>query len=404
MIFKFNYPSLMAVILFATLSLASLSTKAAGAAWLALVIFGLMMGTRTSQKTPPHDLEIAAQVWLCLCLLALLIRSVPVVYWSDLWEEQHGPLRLLLGALGVWGLTRSRASISPWALHGLAVAGVMGLGLTLLSGRDFLPTNAIPWSVGLAMISLLLMHSAVLLAEQPVQRMVWGVGAGASLSAVLVSGTRGAYGVVVWAALWLLWNWRAKLSFAKLVLAVLLAMMVLFEFRHTPFIQTPINRVQVAVTEFRESQLRKEGSQNSSVGARVELWSLAVNAIPESIWLGHGREERLRMIAQWGENRESETVTSLGHMHNQFLHDLVDHGVWGLASSLVYLFGLIGLAFWLGKRRQSFAGWTLGSVAFMHASASMTNVNFAHNFYPVIMSIVVVMALTNAMGSRTTRP
>ncbi len=399
MLLRFSYPSLLAPTLFVTLSLASLSTKAAGAAWLALVLFGLIMGILANPKNAPHELQIAAQVWLGLCLLALLIRSVPVVYWSDLWEEQHAPLRLMLGALGVWGLTRSRASIFPWALHGLAMTGVLGLGLTLLHGRDFLPTNAIPWAVAMAMIGLLLLHSTVLLADQTIERMVWGLGAVAALTAVLVSETRGAYGAMVWAVLWLVWHWRKKLTLKRMTLATLVLMVFIAGLRNTPFVQVPLKRIEIAVSEFRESQHRQEGSQNSSVGARVELWRLAANTIPENPWLGHGRDERLRLIHQWGKDRSSDTVASLGHMHNQYLHDLMDHGVWGLMSSLVYLFGLSGLAYWLGKRGHYFAGWTLGGVAFMHASASLTNVNFAHNFYPVIMSIVVVLALLSPMDS-----
>lgn len=402
--FKINNPSLIAVTLFATLCLASLSTKAAGAAWLALVVFGVVMGIRSRQKTLPNDLEIAAQVWLCLCLLALLIRSVPVVYWRDLWEEQHGPLRLLLGALGAWGLTRSKTCTTTWALYGLAIAGVLGLGLTLLGGRDSLPTNAIPWAVAMAMIGLLLLHSTLLLADQTIQRMVWGIGAVSALAAVLVSETRGAYGAMVWAAFWLVWHWRKKLTLKRIVLATLVATVLIAGLRNTPFVQVPLKRIDIAVTEFRESQNLQEGSQNSSVGARVELWRLAANSVPEKPWLGHGRDERLHQIHQWGKDRSSDTVSSLGHMHNQYLHDLMDHGVWGLMSSLVYLLGLSGLAYWLCKRGHNFAGWTMGGLAFMHASASLTNVNFAHNYYPAIMSIVVIVALTSPMISRTKLP
>lgn len=399
MLIASNFNTFFGFTLFGSLAFASLSTKMAGVAWLFLVVCGLVMGVRSRQFVTPTTAHAAAKIWLWICLLALMFRAVPVVFWSDLWEEQHGPLRLFLGALGAWGLTRSKTFTTTWALHGLAIAGVMGLGLTLLGGRGSLPTNAIPWAVAMAMIGLLLLHSSVLLAEQPLQRMVWGVGAAAALAAVLVSETRGAYGALVWAVFWLLWHWRKKLTLKRMALAALVAMVLVAGLRNSPFVQVPFKRIEIAVTELRESQHLQEGSQNSSVGARVELWRLAANSIPQNPWLGHGRDERLNLIHQWGKDRNSDTVANLGHMHNQYLHDLMDHGVWGLMSSLVYMLGLTWLAYWLGKRGQSFAGWTLGSVAFMHASASLTNVNFAHNFYPVIMSIVVVLALLSPMGS-----
>lgn len=389
-----NSSEYLSFALFGCLALVSLSTEMAGAAWLLLVISGAIMGVRSRHIMAPTALHTAAQMWLWICVLALLFRAVPVVYWTDLWEEQHAPLRLLLGALGAWGLTRCKTRTTPWALHGLAVAGILGLGLTLLGGRDGLPTNAIPWAVSMAMIGLLLLHGSVLLAKVPSHRLAWGVGAAAALAAVLVSETRGAYVAVLWAALWLLWHWRKKLTLKKLAWITAIALALLFLLRTTPLVQTPVKRIEIAAIELKDIQLRQEGAQNSSVGARVELWHLAASAIPASLWLGHGRDERLNLIHEWGAERNSATVASLGHMHNQYLHDLMDHGAWGLMSTLMYLFGLTTLACWLGQRGQSFAGWTIGSVAFMHAVGSLTNVNFAHNFYPTIMSIAVGLALS----------
>ena len=395
--------SFLNLLLFVALALASVSTKSAGAAWLILLVWGLVLALQSDQVLNPTDIQTAATAWLIVCALALLERAVPVVFWNDPWNERHAEFRLLLGALGIWGLMRGRSINTNWALHGLAIAGGLGLGLTLWGGRDGLPTNAIPWAGGMAMVCLLLLHSAVLTAKLPQQRWVWGLGAGAGLAAVLISETRGAYGVVLWAAIWLLWQWRKKLTLKSLALAALIATALLVGLRNTALVQAPLNRVLTAVSEMQGSQTQQEGAQNSSVGARVELWKLAAQAVPQKPWLGHGHDERLNMIKKWGKDHDSETVSSLGHMHNQYLHDLMDHGVLGLISGLVYLCGLGGLAIWLLKRKQAFAGWTLGGVAFMHASASLTNVNFAHNYYPTMMSIVVGLALLHSINSSSPR-
>lgn len=385
--------NLLNLLLFVALALASVSTKWAGAAWLLLLVWGLAVGWRSARVLTPIDIQSSATAWLLVCALALLVRAVPVMFWNDPWAERHAEFRLLLGALGIWGLTRGKGVSTAWALHGLAIAGGFGLGLTLWDGRGSLPTNPIPWAGGLAMMCLLLLHGAVLVAKLHLQRWAWGLGAGAALAGVLVSETRGAYGVAIWAVAWLLWHWRKQLSFKSLALAVVVTAALLVGLRNTTLVQAPLNRVLTAVSEMQGSQTQQEGAQNSSVGARVELWKLAAQAVPEKPWLGHGHDERLNMIKKWGRDHDSEVVTSLGHMHNQYLNDLMDHGVLGLISGLIYILGLTGLAMWLLKRKQAFAGWTLGGVAFMHATASLTNVNFAHNYYPTIMSIVVGLAL-----------
>lgn len=377
-----------------SLSLASVSTKMAGLAWLLMVLAG-GFAVWQQRTVLPHQAFAAARIWLWICILALLVRSVPVAYWGDPWAERHAELRLLLGALGVWGLTRLKALPTAWALHGLAVAGLLGFFMVLMVGRDGFPTNAIPWAGGVAMMALVLLHGSVLLAAPVVQRGLWGLGAVAAMAAVLMSETRGAYGVVGWAAVWLLWQSRGKLTLKTLGAAALVSVLALVALRNTPLVQAPMNRVMLAVAEFQGSQARVEGAQNSSVGARVELWKLAAQAVPQKPWLGHGHDERLNLIHQWGKDHNSETVTNLGHMHNQYLHDLMDHGLVGLASTLIYLFGLTGMAIWLLKRKQAFAGWALGGVAFMHATTSLTNVNFAHNYYPTIMSLVVGVALVS---------
>jgi O-antigen ligase len=381
------------LLLFVALALASVSTKWAGAAWLLMLVWGLALGLRSARVSTPNNIQTAATAWLIVCALALLVRAMPVVFWNDPWEERHAEFRLLLGALGIWGLTRVRGVHSTWAIHGLAIAGGLGLGLTLRGGRDGLPTNAIPWAGGMALVCLMLLHSTVLLAKTSQQRWYWGLGAGAALAAVLVSETRGAYGVALWAGAWLLWQWRKKLTLKSLALAVLIAIALLVGLRNTALVQTPLNRVLTAVSEMQGSQTQQEGAQNSSVGARVELWKLAAQAVPQKPWLGHGHDERLNLIKKWGRDHDSEVVTSLGHMHNQYLHDLMDHGILGLISGLIYILGLTVLSIWLLKQKQAFAGWTLGGVAFMHATANLTNVNFAHNYYPTIMSIVVGLAL-----------
>jgi O-antigen ligase len=251
------------------------------------------------------------------------------------------------------------------------------------------------------MVGVFLLTGATLIARQRLEAVAWNLGAASAVAAVLVSGSRGAYGVVIWAALWLLAHKRKAFDNRRIVIVIAVSALAIVGLRNTTFIHTPYTRVVTAVSEWQGSLSGQSNWQNSSVGARIRLWRLAEHAVPNQPWLGYGHDERLNLIHQWGQDHNSVTVASLGHMHNQYLHDLMDHGAWGLVSGLAYLMGLAVLARWLLKRGHDFAGWTMGGACFIHASANLTNVNFAHNYYPTIMSVVIGLALLSIPKNQT---
>lgn len=389
-------------VLCVALALATASTKLAGLAWLVLLCGGLWAWWRhRSQPVLKEDAALASYAWLLVCLLALGFRTVAVLYWGETWEERHAELRLLLGAAGVYGLQRVQSArpmlgdgrLVKWATHSLALSCAIGLYVVLRGGRAGLTTNAIPWAGGMAMISIWLTHAGFLTSAKWWERFIWAMGALLGVLATLASETRGAYGVVIWVVLVVVWSCRRIWSHQKLWLGIMLVLMAAAFAYKSHILSKPVKRTSVAIAEFEQSQQSKKGAQNSSVGARLVLWDLAKQDIPKAFWWGYGQKQLLQRIHEWGQAQNSKTVMSLGHMHNQYLHDMMNHGLWGLASTLTYLTGLTGLGLWLLKRRHAFAGLTLGGVAFMHASTSLTNVNFAHNYYPTVMAVVVGLAL-----------
>jgi O-antigen ligase len=396
------------VLLWTSLALSTASSKIAGVAWLALVLWGMFnWWVHRNEPTAHNTAQTASQTWVMVCLVALVLRSVGVVYWGESWAERHAEIRLLLGSLGLYGMLRfnsfGASAVFDGDLfirrtnHAISLACLIGFGIALFGGRDALTTNAIPWAAGMAMLTVWMTHATFFVQGPSWERYLWALGALFGVLAVLVSETRGAYGVVIWVALVFIWNTRKWLNGKRLLFGagpLLLAIGLLYK---TPVVQQPLGRVHSAITEFQASSEHKADAQNSSVGARLVLWQLAKQAVPQSLWVGYGQKQRLDMIKDWGRQQQSETVTSLGHMHNQYLHDLMDHGLLGLASDLMYLVGLAGLGLWLLKRRHVFAGLALGGVAFMHATTSLTNVNFAHNYYPTVMAVVVGLALMSLM-------
>ncbi len=151
-----------------------------------------------------------------------------------------------------------------------------------------------------------------------------------------------------------------------------------------------------------------EANYNSSMGARLYNWSLGWKSFKESPWIGIGGRERLKRIKSAGSEMpatQSERfleVRSVGHVHNQYLHAAMDGGLIGLASTLAVLAGL-GAAAWRLRRTDDLASRQMQGVLFMHATAGLTNVNMAHNYYAVMLSLSVAVILAGA-GARAGLP
>ena len=86
------------------LAAASLSAEAMGTAWAWFAVFGLWQAWRLRQQ-PGHTVEYAPHLhlWLIACLGAFIAKAVATLYWHDPWKDRHGEIRLLLGAIAVYG-------------------------------------------------------------------------------------------------------------------------------------------------------------------------------------------------------------------------------------------------------------------------------------------------------------
>ena len=410
------------------LAASTLNTKAPGLAWFCFIAVGLFAWwqSRTDARAPgadagalapalPESIPLGvAKIWLFATMAALLLKAVPMIYWADPWGERHAEFRLLLGALGLYGLLQlplerlRKQYLAPtclaWTGTGLAAACVLALWLVLVKGSDAAPTNRIPWACALAISSCTLL--ALARVEHDVRlRYFWVAASFAGLLAVLLSATRGAYGIALaWPTLGLyllmlkpaLALPRARLKNALQVLAFLVVLAVLIP---STFVQSPLQRMQTARLEFQASQQSAAQGANSSVGARLYMWQRSLQAIAASPWVGYGRTGRMAHIDQWGEEANSPVVKGLGHLHNEYLQTLMDHGLWGLASLLSYSIGLLWMARQLiasPDRGHHALAAGLAGVVFMHMSSGLGNMNFAHNYYPTVLSLAVTLLVCAA--------
>lgn len=394
--------------LLAALALSSLNSKAIGLAWVLLILAGVWEWLRNHRGLNANENETWFKVWLWIALAALLAKTIPMVYWTDPWSERHGELRLFLGALALYALAKwqgmKRETLSSIA-YALSISGAAGLVWVVLYGRANLSTHPIPWAGSMAMTSAVLLALSLKTDFEVKHRRVWSAGGLFALMAVLSSESRGAFGIALW---WLVVCGHHAVTRKKnaeqrpptsrqvltrralTVIAFLLGMALISQ---SPVFKRPMESIKQAATEIAVSQQSVEKGANSSVGARIYLWRQSWIAIQDSPWIGYGHDGRKEKLAQWAELSGSTTIKNLGHVHNEYLHQLIDHGLPGLLSQLCYILGLIWLSWTLHKRHQTASAVAISGICFVHMSASMSNVNFAHNQYTTSLSVLISISL-----------
>jgi O-antigen ligase len=406
------WPKWLFLVLLALLIAAPASTKLAGAAWLLIGLFGLWAALRIPVvRSVNSALEQSSLLWLSACFLAFALQAVATYHWADPWGDRHVEVRLLLGAAATFALVR-RLCLSPqqknWLTHALALACWVALGITYMHGRDT-PSNAIPWAAGVSFFVCLLLPLSMQPHSAGWRRGAWSLSVLAGVAAVLLSQSRGSYGVVLWLVLFVgiaavkplihrrrsmgkEWTRDAGSRLVNTVVAVTLLAVVLVSFPRLH--QEPLARVQQAWSEVKAistPSLPQAQVINTAVGARLYMWRMALKEIGEAPLLGHGSKARIAWIHRLGESSGSDGIKSLDHLHSDLLTTVFDHGLLGLLSYLS-----LGAALaWIALRRKLYdtrLRWSVAGVLWMHLSSGLTNTNFGHNYYGVMLALSLALA------------
>ena len=376
---------------------------AAGLFWLVLLVLGVVYGLQKSQVNWSNDpqssselLTSVAKTWLYCCAVALLLKTIPMVYWSGPWQERHAEFKLLFGAFACYLLVRYPRWPKNWGVglgHALALTCVMSLALCVFWGSNAAPTNRIPWAAGLSIVSCVLLVWSFL---SPRYALFWRVCSLMAVVAVLISGVRGSYQLLLlWPLAWWwtgrsfgLTPWAGQFKFWPLILLVLMGLAAM-----TPQVESPLDRVKQVVSELGLTSQTQAADVNSSSGARMVLWKAGLQAIQENWVIGNGFTGGKKIIQEAAIKSDSETVKALGHFHNDYIHTAVEFGLFGLVSFLTYGLGIGWCAWRLYKAGEQAASTGLVAVLLMYMSASMSNMNFAHNYYPTMLSLGVSLLL-----------
>ena len=380
------------------LVLAPINSKIAGACWLAFCLLGAWSFKYGSVQTSSSEFY-AAKGWVFACLAALVLGAVTQFYWGDSWGERHAEFRLLFGALGLLGLVhyaRFTSAQLAWLGYVLVLALWFGFGLMLFLGAGLAPTNQIPWGASMSLLVCVVLALTLSASLKPkIIRLFYASGVVVGIFAVLLSQSRGAYGIVLWVGGVVLWyysksgiKWGA-LAGRFLIGAVAITLLAqLFP----QLVTIPTHRIQLAVNEISAIDSTKVATIDTSIGARLYLWKRAAEEIPDHLFMGVGREGRMASIQRWGTEAGSATIKSLGHLHSNYIEELFDQGLFGLGSFMSFLVGLFYMVMRLRKEKPMAALGMVG-IFFMHSTSSVTNVNFAHNYYPTMLSVAVALCL-----------
>ncbi len=384
-------------------------SKSGAGAWLWLVLLGGWAAWRWPVVFSDSDpLVIAVRWWAWACLLAFLMRALPQIYWGDPWSERHVDFRLLFGAMATCALARRvRLNSAQWfgLCVALALMGLSALFVTDTQGRNT-TSNPIPWAVSMTF------GACVLLGLGLTWRPIWSilvvasVGLLAFLGGVALSESRGAYGIFIWVSLVFVVALvrifrRQRCPHVQLkitgAVAAVLASVVALALWQPRLYEAPMVRMQVAVNEAISAITQQSPqTQNTSVGVRLYMWERSVQEIAAHPLWGQGRSERMVLIKSWGVESGSDAVQSLGHVHNEYLQVMLDHGLWGLFSHMLPLLALLAMAWRLRQADTRSAAIGLVGIAVMALVGGLTNVNTAHNYYGVMLSLCAGLALLGA--------
>ena len=412
------FPKLAFAVFAITLALAPMSTKLGGLSWVLFSLMGawafwgserILQSKLTQQGVfSPSAAEEAARIWLFACLVATAIRIIPHAFWQDNWDRRHAEIRLVIGALATvalvkwppfYRLTRFQLISSGYSL---ALACWVGMGVTMVYGRDT-PLHAIAWAVSLSFLVCLLAPMVVHLEVPSSHRKFWLLSVLMGAVGVVLSQSRGVYGLLIWLALtaYVAASNRTLLQFSTLKsrtlwICGLLFLGFIWVLSTKPVWFTSVfQRMSEGWVEVVLAQSNLNEAANTSVGSRLFLWSKALDAIEAQPWLGYGKENSIAMIKQWGVEIDSFQIQKLGHLHHEFLDAWVSHGLMGILSLLVLAMGMGLVVHKLWVPHQRAAQGVLG-ILFMHLTAGLSNTNMVHNYYGAMLSLSVALALVMA--------
>ncbi|WP_244423483.1 O-antigen ligase family protein [Nitratireductor aquibiodomus] len=220
----------------------------------------------------------------------------------------------------------------------------------------------------------------------------------AAFAAVLLSGSRSIWGVMIVLAVVLLLICRSRVAILlKGRLLALAGIAILIVILASGVI---VERFEALWQNM--DKLTEGGDYNSSLGLRVAVWKIGLQLVAEDPLFGHGMQNVSALIRE-GVEQNFGIQVGFTHFHNGFLTILVEGGiVAGLA--IIAMFALItviavrSLAK-AGDRLERLGGAVLLMLAAVYAGGGTVNLIFGHDILDTVFMIFLIIGLFLARGT-----
>ena len=381
---------LLAAFLTPALALSLPSGYSWGAGLMVLVGLVSMPGALAQFSAWPRSLRWWAGATLLMGLVwAMHTHADGHWMWSTLGLDRVVKYGLALIAL--MALVNGLPSIEPlrwgcWA--GSASAGI--LSVLQWDGSEFNRASGFTNAIQFGNLALLLAVWSWVWARHAPQRVWRLLGYAAALLgayASFASGSRGGWVIAPVLVLMVLLldqprrreqidnRWRRSLAACALVLGLSLAAVAVPQIHE---------RAKLAIQEVQ--QWRATGDADSSVGHRLEHWTMAWQLALEKPVLGWGQTAYDQQKRAWVEQgRISPAVLGFNHAHQEWLDMFAKRGLVGVLG-LALFFAVPALLYWPLRERQGHARSAQSALALCglltvvgFAGFGLTQVMFAHN-------------------------
>lgn len=345
--------------------------------WVALLMLVYVMANVVSFLVNEPSL---AMVYKLLPLVAFLLFPFSYSIWtiSDREEVAHA---LVFGA----------ATASFGALI-LALVQYKYIGMRAEGGAG----NALVFADVVCLAGLTCLAGALILdSRRPFLLLLAFV---AAFAAVLLSGSRSVWGVMMALTLLLLFICRTRLMvLLRGRLLALAGIAILIVVLTSGLIMERFEALWQNMDKLTEG-----GDYNTSVGLRVALWKIGFQLFAEDPLFGHGMQNVSTLIRE-GIEQNFGLEVGFTHFHNGFLTILVEGGiVAGLAViamfALITVIAVRSLAK-AGDRLERLGGAVLLILAAVYAGGGSVNLIFGHDILDTVFMIFLIIGLFLARGT-----
>ncbi|WP_420992839.1 O-antigen ligase family protein [Cupriavidus sp. 30B13] len=368
----------------------------AGILVLALLAHRGMGSTWTQYRATLYPLGLAI-------LAAVLVFMASKLYFGVPWNVMDNPSRILLLLLTC--LVVLRTAPDPQRIWGgITVALAVSLAAVLFQRWVLNDPRPSAWTQAIAfgnMVAALGLIGFVHPGESRRAHLIAWANLALAAAVLIVNGTRGAWLALAVTMLPLLFVRYPSMKPGKFIGAVSLIVALAAGLYLVP--DSPVaQRVDLVRGQLEQFQ---EGNTETSVGARLKTWQLALDSIRLHPWLGVGIGQfaRIPRASAFCQQHGGSDVCILQHAHNDVLEAAATTGMPGLLA-LLGLFLVPGVLFWRLLRACCRSGNRIGvclsagglGVVLASLICGLTQVTMAHQanivFYASVIGLLLGLA------------